>query len=82
MAAREKLTVTKLRQNIYAIVDQVLETGVPVEVKRNDASVLIVPAQPAFRRLDQLPRRDAIVGDPDDLISVDVSEWHGEIEPT
>lgn len=82
MVANEKLSVTRLRLNIYAIVDQVLETGVPVEVERKGASVLIVPAQPVFRRLDQLPRRDAIVGDPDELISVEVSEWHGEIKPT
>ncbi len=30
-----KLTATKLRENIYAILDQILATGEPVEIERN-----------------------------------------------
>ncbi len=32
-----KVTASKLRENIYSILDEVLETGVPVEITRKAA---------------------------------------------
>ena len=73
-----RLTASTLRANIYRILDQVAETGVPVEVVRGDKRVKIVPADDAApTRLDRLKRRPkAIVGDPETLVHVDWSkEW-------
>jgi prevent-host-death family protein len=74
------LTASKLRENIYKVLDQVLETGVPVEIVRGQRKLKIVPAdEPAGKKLDSLkPRPKALVGDPQDLVHMD---WSEEWEP-
>lgn len=72
------VTASKLRENVYRILDEVLETGVPVEIERRGRRLRIV-AVDAPSPLDRLvPRTDVIVGDPDDLVHVD---WSGEWRP-
>jgi antitoxin (DNA-binding transcriptional repressor) of toxin-antitoxin stability system len=72
-----RVTASALRQDIYRILDRVLETGEVVEIERKGKLLRIVPP-PARRRVDLLPKRDAIVGDPMDLVHVDWSEeWSG-----
>lgn len=69
------LTVSQFRQDIYRILDRVLETGVPVEVERRGRRLRIVAVDPPGR-LDRLVGRpDVIVGDPEDLVHLD---WSGE----
>ena len=76
------IKATRLRQNLYRILDEVLETGVPVEVERGDRLVRLVPVAAEGRRLDRLVRRHDIVGDPEELVHVDwSSEWGGADEP-
>jgi hypothetical protein len=70
----EKMTVTALRKNLYQIIDQVLETGVSVEVERNGQQILIT-AQRTRQPLERLKRRHAIVGNPEDLVELKVAEW-------
>jgi len=69
-----KVTASKLRENIYGILDQALE-GVPVEVVRKGKILRIVPdVKPD--KLSRLKKRDCIVGDPDDIVHMDwLSEW-------
>jgi len=71
------ITASKLRENIYNILDEVIETGVPVEVTRKGKTLKIVPENvKRIRDLSKLPVRDCIVGDPDDLVHIDwMSEW-------
>lgn len=72
------VTASKLRENVYRILDHVLETGEPVEIIRGGRKLKIVPAdEPRKRKLDRLSsRRDALVGDPEDLVRLDWSkEW-------
>jgi prevent-host-death family protein len=72
-----RVTATKLRQNVYAILDQVAETGVPVEVVRKGKVLQIVPEKKK-NFLDRLVKHDYIVGDPSDLVNVkvwDLREW-------
>lgn len=75
-----KITASKLRENIYRVLDQVVETGVPVEIERRGRRLKIVPAdEPARGKLDRLdPHPDAIVGDPEDLVHLD---WSAEWKP-
>ena len=73
-----KITASKLRENIYKILDEVLETGAPVEIERRGRKLRIVPGEdPPRRKLDRLEHRpDTIVGDPQDLVHLDwSSEW-------
>jgi antitoxin (DNA-binding transcriptional repressor) of toxin-antitoxin stability system len=73
------ITASKLRENVYRILDEILATGEPVEIERNGQILRIVPAQPPDR-LARLPRRpDAIAGDSDDLDQVSFAQaWNPE----
>ena len=70
------LTATKLRENIYNILDQVLESGIPVEIERRGKILKIVPAVPR-NKLDNLkPRDDYLRVDPEELVHLDwYEEW-------
>ena len=73
-----KVTASRLRENIYKILDEVLETGIPVEIERGGRKLKIVPADETPRsKLDRLEANEgAIAGDPEDLVHVDWSdEW-------
>ena len=71
------LTASKLRQNIYKILDEILETGQPVEITRKGRTLRIVPDSPPSK-LDKLIRRSIVNGDPEDIIHLD---WSGEWKP-
>jgi hypothetical protein len=76
------LTASRLRENIYSILDGVLETGVPVEIVRNGRRLRIVAddANPPSK-LARLKQRDVIVGDPDDLVHLEWSAEWSELLP-
>ena len=75
-----KITASKLRENVYKILDQVLETGAPVEIERRGRKLRIVPGDiPPRGKLARLERRPkVIVGDPEALVHLD---WSGEWKP-
>lgn len=72
------LTASKLREDIYRILDQVLATGEPVEIERNGRRLRITADEPPTR-MSRLVRRDGVViGDSVDLVRLDWSdEWQG-----
>ena len=70
------ITASELRQNVYKLLDTVLETGIPLEIERNGRRlrVVLIESPPKLDRL--VGHAGYIVGDPDDLIHVDwSSEW-------
>jgi hypothetical protein len=62
------MTATELRKDIYRVLDDVLETGVPQEVTRGARTLMIVPAGGRQLRLEDLPRREALSCSPDELV--------------
>ncbi len=68
------LTLTALRQQLFKRVDEIIETGVPVEIKRKGYILKIVLEQKKYK-LDNLKPHNAIAGNPDALIELKVSEW-------
>jgi len=74
------LTASKLRENIYKVLDEVLETGIPVEIVRGRRRLKIVPLdEPSQRKLARLkPRPKALIGEPEDLVH---SDWSKEWRP-
>jgi antitoxin (DNA-binding transcriptional repressor) of toxin-antitoxin stability system len=70
------VTASELRANIYKLLDQALETGIPVEVERKGKLLRITPDAPASK-LGRLPRRSGFIrGEADDLVHLDwSSEW-------
>ena len=71
------LKASSLRENIYRILDQVLETGVPVEIERHGKLLRIVSEEPRSK-LDSLKARPYLLADPEDLVHLD---WSGEWRP-
>lgn len=73
----ETVTLTALRQNIFQLADQVLETGEPVVIERNGRHLLLVAERPRLD-LSKLPRRKLFNGDPEELVNAktwDEAEW-------
>jgi antitoxin (DNA-binding transcriptional repressor) of toxin-antitoxin stability system len=76
--ATRSVTATALRQNLYNILDEVIDSGVPVEIERRGHRLRIVAAR-SSRKLDGLQRRDVMTGDPESLVHIDWSDtWSGE----
>lgn len=73
------VTASQLRQDIYRLLDQVLDTGEPLEIVRKGRRLRLIPDEPV-NRLDRIVGNpDAIVGDPDELVSIDWSrDWTPE----
>jgi antitoxin (DNA-binding transcriptional repressor) of toxin-antitoxin stability system len=82
------VSATQLRQNIYAILDEALKTGKPVEIERKGKVLRIVPEiapnremidendLSEFPRLARLTKKDWFVGNPEDIVHMDWShEW-------
>ena len=72
------VTASKLREDIYKILDGILATGEPVEIERKGRMLRIVAAPPAGSRLSRMKVRPGLInGDPEDLVEIDWSkEWN------
>ncbi len=77
-----KLTATSLRENIYAILDQVLASGEAVEIERNGRTLRLQPVDTGSRLDRVVPLPDYISGDPDDLVELDWSQEWSELAPS
>jgi hypothetical protein len=65
-----------LRQDIYRLIDRVLETGEPLEIERKGRRLRLVPDVPADRLSRIRVDPDAIIGDAEELVAIDWSpEW-------
>jgi prevent-host-death family protein len=64
------ITPTELRANIYKLLDEVLETGLPLEIKKGDQRLRIVPVEKADKFQNLIARPDVIQGTPDELVTV------------
>jgi antitoxin (DNA-binding transcriptional repressor) of toxin-antitoxin stability system len=69
------ISASALRGNVYRILDQVLETGVPVEVSRKGKLVKIV-AEQRPSKLNRLKKRPYPLRDPESIVHMDwLHEW-------
>jgi len=68
------MSLTALRQQLFKVVDQVIATGIPIEIKRNGHIVKIV-LDDRKSKLGNLLKHDCIVGDPEELVNLSTQEW-------
>ena len=71
------VTPTQLRTNIYNLLDEVLKTGLPLEIKKGDKKLRIVPVDEIDKLKNLIARPDVIQGDPDELVEID---WMDEVK--
>ncbi len=67
--------LSAFRANLFQIADAALQSGEPVPLERNGQRLWLVPERHESR-IDRLPVLDIIVGNPDDLATLNVSEWN------
>ena len=73
-----KLTASKLQENVYRILDQVLQSGTPVVVERKGRTLKIVSGE-APKKTFRLIRRNIIRGSAENLVHMDwTKEWKPE----
>ena len=73
------ITASKLRQNVYKILDEAIATGVPVEVLRKGKIVRIIADRPVSK-LSRLRKRTGFRGDADEIAGMDWSADWSEIK--
>lgn len=73
------VTASTLRGNIYRFLDQVIETGEPLEIERKGKLLKIIPVdQPA--KISRLVKHDCLTGDPESIVHLDWSaEWKNDL---
>jgi prevent-host-death family protein len=67
------ISISTLRQNIYKLLDQVLEDGTPLVIDRNGKKLIIMPA-PDQEKMKKLHKREIMKCDPEELVHLDWSE--------
>lgn len=70
-------TSDELCQNLDQLLDEALESGVPLEIEHRDRK-LFISLPPRLDRFTNMKRRDCIVGDPEDFVHMD---WSAEWKP-
>jgi len=68
------ITASDLRQDIYRILDSVLDSGRPVEVERRGRRLKIAPVAATSKLSRLVPRTKFLRADPDDIVSIDWSD--------
>ncbi len=70
------ITLTELRADLYKVVDQIIKTGVAVEIQRNGHKIKIILADGPLK-LERLSQKsDVINNNPEDIVHSDwLQEW-------
>jgi hypothetical protein len=68
------MTTSELRQNIYGLLDQVIKTGIPLEIKRK-GKVLKIVFEQTPDKIKNLKKRDVLNCQPDEII---YNNWEKE----
>ena len=74
------ISLTELRHDLYQKIDTLIDTGIPIELKRKGHLVkIIVVKQPS--KLARLPKRaDFIIDEPEGIIHHDwLKDWHDNL---
>ena len=73
------VTPSKFRSNIYRLLDQVIETGEPLLIKRRKKMLKVISVQKS-PKLAHLTKHSCLKGDPESIVHCDwTKEWSGDI---
>ena len=75
------ITASQLRADVYNLLDQVIETGQPIEIRRKGRIVRLVVEEAPSKLSRLVGASDFAVGETDDFISMDWSAlWSPELD--
>ncbi|AUT00139.1 type II toxin-antitoxin system prevent-host-death family antitoxin [Nostoc sp. CENA543] len=66
----KKVTLTELMNNIEHLLDEVLETGMPLEINKNGKLLKIIPVEKIDKLKNLTVKPNVIQGNPDDLVNI------------
>jgi len=71
-----RISDAEFEKDTARILDDVIETGIPIEVERRGRRLVISPVE-LHRKLERLEEHAGfLIGDPDDIVHIDWSkEW-------
>jgi len=72
----KSITATELRANIYKLLDEVVNTGIPIEINKGGKKLKIMPVEKANKLGNLVSRPNVIKGNPDDLVDI---SWEKEV---
>lgn len=72
----KSVTPTQLRQNLYNLLDEVINTGVPLEINRGGKCLRIMTVEKVDKLQNLVYRSDVIKGNADNIVDI---SWEGEI---
>jgi prevent-host-death family protein len=68
------VTPTQLRNNIYNLLDEVLKTGIPLEINKGGKKLRIIPVEKTNKLQNLTSRPEVIKGNPQDLVDINWEE--------
>ena len=72
----KSVTPTELQENLFHLLDEVLSTGIPLDIDRGGKRLRIIPVEGVDKLQNLVRRPDVILGDPEDLVSL---SWQEEV---
>ncbi|MEB3883111.1 type II toxin-antitoxin system Phd/YefM family antitoxin [Lyngbya sp. CCY1209] len=72
----KSVTPQELKGNLDNLLEEILKTGIPLEIDRGGKRLRIVPVEKSDKLQNLVYRPHVIVGDPDDLIDIN---WEQEV---
>ena len=72
----KSVTPTELRANIFRLLDEVLKTGIPLEVTKGGKKLRIVSVERKDKFQNLVSRPHVIQGDPEQLVEI---SWEDEV---
>lgn len=76
----KKVTQKELINNIKELLDEIIKTGIPLEIDKNGKLFQIIPLEKPVETKDKLKnltfKPDVIEGNPDDLVNI---SWEQEV---
>lgn len=72
----KSVTLQELKGNLESLLEEILKTGIPLEIDRGGKRLRIVPVEKSDKLKNLVYRPDFIIGDPDDLIDIN---WDQEV---
>ncbi len=73
----KNIKLAELRQNLDNLLDEVVNTGIPLEIERGGKCLTIALVEKVDKLQKLVYRPDTIIGNPDDLITIN---WEDEIK--
>jgi hypothetical protein len=72
----KSITPTQLRADIYRLLDEVLETGIPLEIRKGNKKLKIVSLETVDKFQNLISRPNVIQGNPEELAEI---SWEDEV---